>query len=99
MKLARRSKRHKIRNHYEGHRRPGERTPEEEEAIRASEAMDRILIRISQSHVIKGGEGTKATMKLTNSWFPQATTTVTTAVAATVEPSNGNHKGNNDKAS
>lgn len=37
------------------HRRPGERTAAEEEGIRASEAMDRILVRLSQSSVVKGG--------------------------------------------
>jgi len=37
-------------------RRPGERTPEEEEGIRASEAIDNILLRLSKSAVVVQGK-------------------------------------------
>lgn len=43
--LAKRRKRRKIVDH----RRPGERTAAEEEGIRASEAVDQILVRLSKS--------------------------------------------------
>jgi MED6 mediator sub complex component len=49
-KLHQRRKRRKIVDH----RRPGERTVAEEEGIRASEAMDRILVRLSQSSAVTG---------------------------------------------
>ncbi|CAB9526752.1 of RNA polymerase II transcription subunit 6 [Seminavis robusta] len=49
-KLHQRRKRRKILDH----RRPGERTAAEEEGIRASEAMDRILVRLSQSSAVTG---------------------------------------------
>lgn len=51
-KLHQRRKRRKIVDH----RRPGERTAAEEEGIRASEAMDRILVRLSQSSAVTGKE-------------------------------------------
>ena len=51
-KLHQRRKRRKILDH----RRPGERTAAEEEGIRASEAMDRILVRLSQSAAVTGKE-------------------------------------------
>jgi len=35
------------------HRRLGERTEEEEEMLRSSEAIDRILVRISKSDVVR----------------------------------------------
>jgi len=38
------------------HRRPGERTADEEEGIRASEAIDRILLRISKSPIVVTGK-------------------------------------------
>lgn len=38
------------------HRRPGERTTDEEEGIRASEAIDRILLRISKSAIVVTGK-------------------------------------------
>eukprot|EP00591_Stephanopyxis_turris_P011898 CAMPEP_0195514518 /NCGR_PEP_ID=MMETSP0794_2-20130614/5877_1 /TAXON_ID=515487 /ORGANISM="Stephanopyxis turris, Strain CCMP 815" /LENGTH=247 /DNA_ID=CAMNT_0040642773 /DNA_START=96 /DNA_END=839 /DNA_ORIENTATION=+ len=37
-------------------RPPGERTDEEEEGIRASEAIDRILVRLSKSQVVANGK-------------------------------------------
>ena len=49
-KLNQNRKRRKIMDH----RRPGERTAAEEEGIRASEAMDRILVRLSQSSTVTG---------------------------------------------
>ena len=49
-KLHQTRKRRKIVDH----RRLGERTAAEEEGIRASEAMDRILVRLSQSTVVTG---------------------------------------------
>ena len=49
-KLNQTRKRRKILDH----RRPGERTAAEEEGIRASEAMDRILVRLSQSSAVTG---------------------------------------------
>lgn len=49
-KLNQTRKRRKIMDH----RRPGERTAAEEEGIRASEAMDRILVRLSQSSSVTG---------------------------------------------
>lgn len=49
-KLHQTRKRRKILDH----RRPGERTAAEEEGIRASEAMDRILVRLSQSSAVTG---------------------------------------------
>jgi len=56
--LFSRRKRRKILDH----RRPGERTAAEEEGIRASEAMDRILVRLSQSTVVKGGNSNTAAL-------------------------------------
>lgn len=49
---ARRRKRRRILDN----RRPGERTAEEEEGIRASEAIDRILSRLSNSDVVVKGK-------------------------------------------
>lgn len=51
-KLSKKWKRRKVLDH----RRPGERTAAEEEGIRASEAMDQILVRLSQSSVVTGRE-------------------------------------------
>ena len=48
LQLAKRRKRRKILDN----RRPGERTAAEEEGIRASEAMDQILIRLSKSDLL-----------------------------------------------
>lgn len=48
LQLAKRRKRRKILDN----RRPGERTDAEEEGIRASEAIDRILVRLSKSPLI-----------------------------------------------
>ena len=48
LQLAKRRKRRKILDN----RRPGERTDAEEEGIRASEAIDRILIRLAKSPLI-----------------------------------------------
>mmetsp|Transcript_13601 Transcript_13601/g.21220 ORF Transcript_13601/g.21220 Transcript_13601/m.21220 type:complete len:236 (+) Transcript_13601:178-885(+) len=45
LKLSKRSKRRRVLDN----RRPGERTDEEEEGIRASEAIDRILVRLNKS--------------------------------------------------
>lgn len=41
--------------------RPGERTTEEEEGIRASEAIDRILVRLSKSDIVSQKVASKAT--------------------------------------
>lgn len=49
---ARKRKRRRILDN----RRPGERTAEEEEGIRASEAIDRILSRLSNSDVVVKGK-------------------------------------------
>ena len=38
------------------HRRPGERTVDEEEGMRASEAIDKILLRISKSAIVVTGK-------------------------------------------
>lgn len=48
LQLARRRKRRKILDN----RRPGERTDAEEEGIRASEAIDRILVRLAKSPLV-----------------------------------------------
>jgi hypothetical protein len=50
IQLAKRRKRRKILDN----RRPGERTAAEEEGIRASEAMNQILVRISKSPALTG---------------------------------------------
>ncbi|KAL7443961.1 hypothetical protein ACHAXM_010971 [Skeletonema potamos] len=49
-------KRKRRRRQILDNRRPGERTAEEEEGIRASEAIDRILSRISKSDVVVKGK-------------------------------------------
>jgi len=54
-KLNKNRKRRKILDH----RKPGERTAAEEEGIRASEAMDRILVRLSQSSAVSFPGGNK----------------------------------------
>lgn len=48
LKLAKKRKRRKILDV----RRPGERTEAEEEGIRATEAIDRILVRLSKSPLV-----------------------------------------------
>lgn len=53
-------------------RRPDERTPEEEEGIRASEALDQILVRLTQSEWVKPNKPHSST----------ETTTTTTTVAS-----------------
>jgi hypothetical protein len=50
LKLCKKRKRRKILDV----RRPGERTDAEEEGIRASEAIDRILVRLSKSPLVSG---------------------------------------------
>lgn len=50
IQITKKRKRRKILDH----RRPGERTAAEEEGIRATEALDQILLRLSKSHWIKG---------------------------------------------
>mmetsp|Transcript_11417 Transcript_11417/g.16867 ORF Transcript_11417/g.16867 Transcript_11417/m.16867 type:complete len:250 (-) Transcript_11417:115-864(-) len=49
-------KRKRRRRQILDNRRPGERTAEEEEGIRASEAIDRILSRLSKSDVVVKGK-------------------------------------------
>jgi predicted secreted protein len=48
IQLSKKRKRRKILDN----RRPGERTAAEEEGIRASEAIDQILVRLSKSHLL-----------------------------------------------
>lgn len=55
IQLAKKRKRRKILDS----RRPGERTAAEEEGIRASEAMDQILVRLSRSHLFVKGSSKK----------------------------------------
>jgi hypothetical protein len=50
LNLSKKRKRRKILDV----RRPGERTEAEEEGIRASEAIDRILVRLSKSPLVSG---------------------------------------------
>ena len=50
LQLAKKRKRRKILDH----RRPGERTAAEEEGIRATEALDQILVRLTKSKWVKG---------------------------------------------
>ena len=57
LNLAKRRKRRKILDV----RRPGERTEAEEEGIRASEAIDRILVRLSKSPLVSGACTSTAT--------------------------------------
>mmetsp|Transcript_2098 Transcript_2098/g.3600 ORF Transcript_2098/g.3600 Transcript_2098/m.3600 type:complete len:250 (+) Transcript_2098:94-843(+) len=52
-------KRKRRRRQILDNRRPGERTVEEEEGIRASEAIDRILSRLSKSDVVVKGKAIK----------------------------------------
>ena len=52
LKLCKKRKRRKILDV----RRPGERTDVEEEGIRASEAIDRILVRLSKSLLVSNSE-------------------------------------------
>lgn len=56
LKLCKKRKRRKILDV----RRPGERTQAEEEGIRASEAIDRILVRLSKSPLVSGATKTSA---------------------------------------
>lgn len=53
LKLHKKNKRRKVLDN----RRPGEQTAEEEEGIRASEAIDSILIRLSRSPLVVSGKG------------------------------------------
>lgn len=55
LKLYKKRKRRKILDV----RRPGERTEAEEEGIRSSEAIDRILVRLSKSSLVSGARATK----------------------------------------
>jgi len=55
-KLVKKRKRRRILDH----RRPGERTAAEEEGIRASEAMDQILVRISKDLTRRAKESKRA---------------------------------------
>jgi MED6 mediator sub complex component len=55
IRLAKRRKRRKVIDH----RRLGERTPAEEEGIRASEAIDQILVRLSRSPLVVGPPPTR----------------------------------------
>lgn len=57
MQLHKRRKRRKILDN----RRPGERTDAEEEGIRASEALDRILVRLAKSTLVTGQKDTTTT--------------------------------------
>lgn len=57
MQLMKKRKRRKILDH----RRPGERTDAEEEGIRASEAIDQILVRLSKSPLVVGDKKKTAT--------------------------------------
>jgi len=57
--LAKRHKRRKILDN----RRPGERTDAEEEGIRASEAIDRILVRLAKSPLIISADKNKIKQK------------------------------------
>lgn len=57
LKLSKKRKRRKILDV----RRPGERTEAEEEGIRASEAIDRILVRLSKSPLVSPPAATKST--------------------------------------
>lgn len=54
IQLVKKRKRRKILDN----RRPGERTAAEEEGIRASEALDQILVRISRSEVLTNSKNT-----------------------------------------
>jgi hypothetical protein len=56
-KLCKKRKRRKILDV----RRPGERTDAEEEGIRASEAIDRILVRLSKSPLVSGDKSAATT--------------------------------------
>lgn len=59
LQLQKRRKRRKILDN----RRPGERTDAEEEGIRASEAIDRILVRLAKSPVVAGDRNKPAPTK------------------------------------
>ena len=63
LQLAKRRKRRKVLDN----RRPGERTDAEEEGIRASEAIDRVLVRLAKSPLIVSSKSdkTKATTQKT----------------------------------
>lgn len=56
IQMRKKQKRRKIVDH----RRPGERTAAEEEGIRATEALDQILVRLSKSKFITGNTKTGA---------------------------------------
>ena len=72
MRLHKQRKRRKVLDH----RKPGERTAAEEEGIRATEALDQILVRLSKSRYVKG-EATKKPAAI-----PGAAAPVTTAKRA-----------------
>ena len=61
--FMRKRKRRKILDH----RRPGERTDAEEEGIRASEAIDQILVRLSKSALLIGEKKLKVVAETINS--------------------------------
>mmetsp|Transcript_4175 Transcript_4175/g.5479 ORF Transcript_4175/g.5479 Transcript_4175/m.5479 type:complete len:268 (-) Transcript_4175:220-1023(-) len=73
--LARRRKRRKVLDH----RRPGERTPAEEEGIRATEAMDQILVRLSRSSWVTNKASSKTSQP------KESTTTSTPTKKKTLE--------------
>jgi hypothetical protein len=57
IQMSKKRKRRKILDH----RRPGERTAAEEEGIRATEALDQILVRLSKSKWVTGKGDSKPT--------------------------------------
>jgi MED6 mediator sub complex component len=94
--LAKRRKRRKILDH----RRPGERTAAEEEGIRASEAIDAILVRLSKSKWVTTTTTTKPTTPAPSSTtaatamssITKSTTKAATAAAATEVTTTGRSK-------
>jgi hypothetical protein len=80
--LMKKRKRRKILDH----RRPGERTDAEEEGIRASEAIDQILVRLSKSDLVVGDKKTTtATTTTTDNAKGDSVTTETTLPIPLVE--------------
>ena len=76
IQLAKKRKRRKILDN----RRPGERTAAEEEGIRASEALDQILVRLSKSKLVVPSYRTVPTSQLNSSKSSATSTTSSTSV-------------------
>lgn len=82
LRLAKRNKRRKILDN----RPAGERSAAEEEGIRAAEAMEGILVRLSKSDVVAaGGTARKSTTAVASAASVSSSVTTPMKVAATIK--------------